>query len=463
MKGPPGFSGRGIATAVTTLLAAAEHAIAEAAPKRVLFVIGGSNTAAGRDSGTIAERDEHRSEITNHSTATGNHGWGELATALNGAGYLTEQVAEGAGPATGDRNTGTPLAFDTMDLSPYAAIVLGSNNATYSAGQVDAIEAFVRGGGGLLLISDANFGAVWNSTANTTWQDASNSDQQFADRFGLRVNQDRGTYEVTRSSGNFLVPAHPLLTGVNGIHGEGVTPVSLGTPVPGVHAQIIVRVPSQYTLRENLPPFDAAGQGDTRNSTAADGVVAIALAGAGRVVGHFDRNTFFNDGGGGSDIHRSGNLQYALNLFGWLTAGADLPAPVNGWESYQRERFHELDRALPALSGPTADPDGDGLENWREALHGMDPHRVDAAGPLSYFSDGPGVPVRWRFRRGDRWDGASLRVAGSGDLATWTPLIPAETTVIDAVPGGEWVEYRIDPAPGRGFWRFEFDAAAVPP
>ena len=333
MKGPPGISGRGRAATAATLLAAAAHATAEAAPKRVLFVIGGSNTAAGRDSGTIAERDEHRSEITNHTTATGNHGWGQLATALNGAGFLTEQIAEGDGAATGAWNTGAPLAFDTMDLTPYAAIVLGSNNASYAPAQVDAIEAYVRSGGGLLLVSDSNFGAVWNGTANTTWRDASNSDQQFADRFGLRMNQDRGTYEVTRSSANFLVPAHPLLAGVDGIHGEGVTPVSLGTPVAGVHAQIIVRVPAQYTLRENLPPFDNAGLGDTRNSTAADGVVAIALAGSGRVVGHFDRNTFFNDGGGGSDIHRSDNLQYALNLFGWLTAGADLAPPANGWEA----------------------------------------------------------------------------------------------------------------------------------
>jgi hypothetical protein len=463
MTALPRFSPRGLAAALTTFFATAEAGIAQAPPKRILFVIGGSNTAAGRDTGTLAEINEHRSEITNLSTASGNRGWGELATALNGAGFLTEQIAEGEGPATGNRNTGAPLAFEAMDLSPYATIVLGSNNATYDAPQVDAIERYVRGGGGLLLISDVNFGAVWNGTADTTWQDASNSDQQFAARFGLRMNQDRGTYEVTRSSGNFLVPGHPLLAGVDAIHGEGVTPLSLGSPVPGVHSQVIVRVPSQFNLRENLPPFDEAGRGDTRNSTAADGVVVIALAGAGRVAGHFDRNTFFNDGGGGSDLYRFDNLPYALNLFAWLGAGADLPPPANGWEDYRRKHFHELDRADPAISGPDADPDGDQLANWREALHGLNPHVADQDGPLSYFHDVSTNQVRWRFRRGDSWDGASLRVARSADLAAWTVFTPAEQLTLGPADGGDWIEYRIDTAPGREFWRFEFDPTAIPP
>jgi hypothetical protein len=465
MSALPRFSPRGLAAALTTFFAAAEAGLAQTPPKRILFVIGGSNSAGFRENGTLAERDEHRSMIDNVSTATGNHGWGELANALGEAGYLTEQVAEGGGAGSGTNlwHSGTALPFDTMDLAPYAAIVLGSNNASYAAAQVDAIERFVRGGGGLLLISDANFGAIWNDNANTTWQDASNSDQQFADRFGLRMNQDRGTYEASRASDHFLVPDHPLLTNVDGIHGEGVTPVSLGSPVAGVHSQVIVRVPSQFTLRENLPPFDNAGLGDTRNSTAADGVVVTALAGGGRVVGHFDRNTFFNDGGGGSDIHRSDNLQFALNLFAWLAAGADLPPPANGWEAYRRRHFHELDRADPAISGPDADPDGDRLENWREALHGLNPHVADHGGPLSYFHDVAANQVRWRFRRGDSWDGASLRLARSADLAVWTAFTPAEQLTVAPADGGEWIEYRIDTAPGREFWRFEFDAAALPP
>ena len=138
------------------------------------------------------------------------------------------------------------------------------------------------------------------------------------------MNQDRGTYAAERSSGHFLVPNHPLLSnGVDQIHGEGVSPISLGSPVAGVQAQIIARVPGGQSVGLNTAPFSSAGRGGSRASTANDGVVAVASAGSGRVVGHFDRNTFFNDRGAGSNITRPGHRQYALNLFAWVTGSLD--------------------------------------------------------------------------------------------------------------------------------------------
>jgi hypothetical protein len=454
-----------IAGFVATFLAAPGLGVAEATTKRLLFVIGGSNTAGFLEGSNPDDRDEQRAEIGNFSNTSGNHGWGELAGELEAAGYELVQMEEDAGTMSGDLNVGAPLPFDEMDLGRFAAIVMGSNNASYTANQIDALESYVRDGGGVVFISDANFGGSWEGNANTGWQDASNSDQQFLDRFGLAMNQDRGTYSGRRGSGHFLVPDHPLVAnGVDEIHGEGVTPVSLGTPVAGVHSRIIVRVPSDQDVGKNVPPFNNAGRGGSRDSTADDGVVAIALAGGGRVVGHFDRNTFFNDGGAGSDITRFDNRQYALNLFAWLSAGADLPAPANGWESWQRRYFNELDRLNAAVSGPNADPDDDGLPNWREALHGLDPHAADDADePLSLFADIAGNQVRWRFRRGGDWDAASLNITRSTDLDEWTTLVPDEEVVIDEVPGGEWVEYRLDSAGGREFWRFEFDDAAIAP
>ena len=38
-------------------------------------------------------------------------------------------------------------------------------------------------------------------------------------------------------------------------------------------------------------------------------------AGQGRIVGHFDRNTFFNQNGAGSDVRNFDNTQLALNIF----------------------------------------------------------------------------------------------------------------------------------------------------
>ena len=70
---------------------------------------------------------------------------------------------------------------------------MGSNNADYDTAGIDAIEEYVRSGDGVVFISDANWGSDWS--------DASTSDQQFVDRFGVILHQDQGTYSLLRSGG----------------------------------------------------------------------------------------------------------------------------------------------------------------------------------------------------------------------------------------------------------------------
>src|SRR5207249_781555 len=112
----------------------------------------------------------------NTSTAAGNHGWGELANLLRGDRFSLTQMMEG--PASNN----TPLDLTAINLAQYSVVVFGSNNATYSAVSINALESFVRNGGAALFIADANFGSNWG--------DAPSSDQQFLDRFGLKINQD---------------------------------------------------------------------------------------------------------------------------------------------------------------------------------------------------------------------------------------------------------------------------------
>jgi hypothetical protein len=56
-----------------------------------------------------------------------------------------------------------------------------------------------------------------------------------------------------------------------------------------------------------------------------DASVVLVTAGAGRVAAFFDRNTFFNANGRGTDITKFDNRQLALNLFEWV---ADNTAPA---------------------------------------------------------------------------------------------------------------------------------------
>lgn len=270
-----------------------------ASPK-ALFIRGGPGTGGFLEGGS----DEQLSDITNTSTEAGNHGFAELAATLREQGFELEQHIEG--PASDN----TPIDLASMDLSQYSVIVLGSNNAEYPQAAVDAIEAYVRAGGGLLVISDANWGRNWG--------DAPSSDQPFLDRFGLVMNQDRGTYALERDADDFVVEGnnkgtHPILANIDAFDGEGVSPISLAdTPGSGDTRQVLAKAEGTILVNDN------EGQGSQRGATEQDGALVVVEAGQGRVAGHFDRNTFFNQNGAGTNINRLDNRQYAINLFNWL-------------------------------------------------------------------------------------------------------------------------------------------------
>jgi hypothetical protein len=275
-----------------------------AIPQRILFIRGGSGTGGFLEGGS----DEQLADITNFQTFTGNHGWGQLADALRAAGFTPEQMIEG--PAANN----TPVDLAGFELSAYRAVVFGSNNADYGPAQVDALEQFIRNtGGGALFISDANFGR--------NWRDAADSDQAFLSRFGLVMNQDLGVYALDRAAGDFVVPDHPIFAGVDVIDGEGVSPIVLsGTAPAGVVRQRLAVAKHQTRNNDGTDPGNLF-LGLARNVTPQDSTTAIAAAGAGRLAGHFDRNTFFNLNGAGTSLVRFDNRQYAINLFRWLAFG----------------------------------------------------------------------------------------------------------------------------------------------
>jgi len=281
--------------------------------------------------------------FSNNATGNNNHSWSELANLLIANGYSVEQTTESVEPsaaATGPTQ-GVGVAFGTgfqaatladlnfntgitqsRTLADYDVVVFGSNNALYFPSQIDAVDSYIRGGGGAVFISDANFGSVRG--------DAQRSDQQFLDRFGVLVNEDTGTYRLTRGDGSgafaeFRSPSSPILDGVDDFDGEGVSPFTLPADLSSlpadVAAQIIAGVPSGQSVR---------GPGNNRRQATTSDASLLALeAGNGRIIGHFDRNTFFNLNGAGTDINRFDNSQLALNIFEFATSGAVLLGDVD--------------------------------------------------------------------------------------------------------------------------------------
>ena len=291
-----------------------------ASDPKLLFIRGGDRTGGFLEAGNDAERTEQLSDINNFTTGGGNHGWGTLRTTLENLGFVVEQIIEGSETTSGPAD-GIHIDLENLALNEYAGIVFGSNNAIYDQAAIDAVESYVRGGGAALFISDANFGG--------DWADASNSDQQFLDRFGWTMNQDNGTYSITRSNNEFLVPDHPIFDGVDAWDGEGVTPITLSGSNTGVSSTILANAEGNY--RVNQPPFGSNNQGSTQPAGPNEAALIVGEVDDGRIVGHFDRNTFFNDGGAGTDITRLDNQTYAENLFLWLagvTDGGSPPDPI---------------------------------------------------------------------------------------------------------------------------------------
>src|SRR3954467_11072363 len=105
------------------------------AAQKILFIRGGNGTGGFIDGGTQAQRDEQLSDITNFSTATKNHSWGELANLLRGDGFSPEQKVE---------KNKQPIDLSSMNLSQYSVIVFGFNNSDYTpAGCTKTPDALV--------------------------------------------------------------------------------------------------------------------------------------------------------------------------------------------------------------------------------------------------------------------------------------------------------------------------------
>jgi hypothetical protein len=315
-----GTGGGGVSGIESTAQMFVKHVRSDA--PRVLFLRGADRSGGFLEANDDAGRSAQLSDIEDTTSGTVNRGWGELRATLESEGFVAEQVKEIAETPSGPAQ-GLPFPLTPALLANYAMVVFGSNNTRYGSVAIDAVEDYLRQGGGALFISDANFGG--------DWADAPTSDQDFLDRLGLTMNQDHGTYALTRSAGEFLLPTHPIFAGVQAFDGEGVSPARVGVAPPGVSHTLLTR--AKGMTRANGPPFGVQGQGALRAVTPDDAALVIGLAQSGRFAVHFDRNTFFNAGGAGTDITRLDNRRYAVNLFNWLAQGG--PGDIvfaNGFE-----------------------------------------------------------------------------------------------------------------------------------
>ena len=416
------------------------HVSADPDLSRVLFIRGADRSGGFLEASNDTQRTEQLADIYNASTSGGNHGWNTLRLTLENAGYVVSQINETAENASGP-SQGIAIDFSNFDLDAWDVLVFGSNNAAYSAASVDAVESWIRQrGGGALFISDANFGG--------SWKDAPDSDQPFLDRFGLIVNQDQGTYSLIRANGDFTTPGHPILDGVNQFDGEGVSPVVLNQlPTPPGTTLTKLAVAKGTTRNNDGTNPGNNYQGSSRAVTANDASLVAIDAGHGRVAGHFDRNTFFNLNGAGTNITRFDNAVFAVNLIDWLSGKLD---PLTPWQGYAQTHFALLPggRDNPAAAF-AADVDGNGLPNGIEYLLGSDP--VDAADGLARAPRLDGMTLVFLTANPVPSD-RSVTIQGSESLDGWDDLATHPA-------GGAW-SGPVNVTPEGPFLRASLAAAA---
>lgn len=257
----------------------------EISSSAILFVRGGAGTVGLNNTGGDTNACDTNENINGE-------GWGKLAALLVTLGFTVEERDEG--PVT------ARAPVDLTGLDGYGILVLGSNNFAYAASAADQVESYVRRGGAVLFISDAGW-------CKTTFDEAPSSDQTFADRFDLVIDQDNrvGTPTTTMRA-SFAQPAHPVLAGVNSYRSIGTSPISVVDLVADVTP--VVLVPATGTVYQNDGP-----NGTTRPAAAGDGQLVVADVGLGRVAGYFDRDTWTN-----ATLNTLDDKALATNLFEWL-------------------------------------------------------------------------------------------------------------------------------------------------
>jgi hypothetical protein len=294
---------------LSILVGLAQPALTQVDPsgRSILFVRGAAGSGGATEGGTFQQRTEQLSDIFNLQTSTGNHGWGMLALALTLDGFQVSQLVESAAPIT------------TAQLVPHRIVVMGSNNKVYTPAEVAAFHAYIDQGGSALFISDANWGL--------TWEAAPASDNQFLGRYGAQVYQDSGQLPLMSrlEAGRFIDPGHAVLSGPDGVgglgdvedyDGEGVSLFQITTGSAGYQAAPVVSAQGLVARLNNA----AGGAGNLIIAGASDCALFSVVKGDSRIVGHFDRNTFFNLNGAGTNIFHHDNSQLAMNVFRFLAA-----------------------------------------------------------------------------------------------------------------------------------------------
>jgi hypothetical protein len=129
----------------------------------------------------------------------------------------------------------------------------------------------------------------------------------------------------------------------------------------------------------------------------------------------------------GRDFSRAQTAAYTLNL---TVEGS--PEPISPFEEFAASFWQGDDLEDPAIAGPTADPDSDGLENQLEFVLDLDPTRPDAF-PGTFGTD-PENPeqIRYEIPLNALASAANVTFEETGNPASkWSEVAPVHVERTD--------------------------------
>ncbi|MFQ5507462.1 MAG: hypothetical protein ACE5F1_22085, partial [Planctomycetota bacterium] len=293
-----------------SILASSVPAQVDPGGRSVLFIRGADGSGGAKSGGSFLQRTEQLSDVHNRSMVPGNHGYGALRDLLMAEGFRVSQWIE------------SPKLLTRAVLQGHRIIVWGSNNKVLAASEIQAFHAYIDAGGSALFLCDADWGSTFGA--------APASDNQLLARYGVTVHQDSGqTPRLARSEhGRYLILEHPLLSGPDGAggaddvgsyDGAGISLFRIGRGSSGFQAISLVSALGMQK-RLNTP---TGKPGALLPADKNDAAMFVVEKGNARIVGHFDRNSFFNKNGYGSQLAHLDNASLARNIFRFL---ASVPA-----------------------------------------------------------------------------------------------------------------------------------------
>ncbi len=213
------------------------------------------------------------------------------------------------------------VALTPEFLGPIDVLILGSNQRRFTRAEAEALNNWVRAGGGVLAWSDSAFGGHWRKVGvDNDLGRLSNNDLTV--QFGMYFMTDNG-------AGNYLIKNYKRAHFLNAdnrnggvrFRGEGVSPIRVSPPA------------------ELLAPMQEGGLGgklrlnkrDGKLDVQRDAALAIAEVGKGRVVGVFDRNLFWN-AGEGTRLSHVDNREFTQRITAWA---AGLESAMQGLQAIQ--------------------------------------------------------------------------------------------------------------------------------